>query len=110
MSSVSTAQVPFGIGPPNVLAIQVTSPVGGMDLTTATGVTLDVRRPDGTSVGPWAATIQAGATATALVVLYVLVGNEFQPYDGTWRLAPLLAVSGGIVPCYHSTMQVTVSP
>lgn len=110
MSVPNQAQVPFGIGPPNVLNITVTSPVGGLDLTMATGVTLDVRRPDGTSVGPWVATIQAGALPTSCNVLYALQGNEFSPYDGTWRMAPIFVVPGGVVPCYHSTLYVTVGP
>lgn len=111
----STPDIPIGIGAPNVLPVPVTSPpvsAGGVDLTTVSAVHFRVFDPNGVEVTPspaWAGMIQAGATATSAVLLYAFVGNEFA-MAGTWRIAPVLTVTGGSVPCKHVNLNVTAIP
>lgn len=103
----TTAQVPIRVGPPNVCLIPISSPPGGLDLNTVTGVSIDVRKPDGTAA-IWTATLQQVTTTSATAA------HAFDPADldvaGVWKLAPLLAVAGGVVPCYSRPLIVTVSP
>jgi hypothetical protein len=92
------ATVPVGIGPPNALFVQVASADGGLDLTTVTSATLQVRRPDGTTAS-WPAALVAGATALTLTVERIFAVTDC-PTTGEYAIAPVLAVPGGTVPAY----------
>jgi hypothetical protein len=111
MSGALYIRLPQGTGAPNILAVTLVPllPVAGglpLDLTTVTGVTFWVVRPNGTVVALWMGTIQSGATVGAAVGLYALAGTEFDAL-GTWRLHPSALVPGGSVPCQEVIVEVT---
>lgn len=99
-----SAQVPIGIGAPNVLTIPITSPTGGPDLTTVTGASLSVLKSDGTVVS-WTASV-SGATTTSITVTHHFQISDCD-IDGVYQVAPELTVSGGTIPCYAVPLVVT---
>ena len=66
---VGTPNVPLGIGPPNVLLVNVAQGDSSLDLTTVTSVTLAVTKLLTGVSSIWACSI-VSATSTALVVQY----------------------------------------
>jgi hypothetical protein len=104
--------VPQGSGAPSFFAFPLAPlvPVAGglpLDMTTVTGVTFEVLRPNGTRVYNWTGSIAPGATVGAAVGLYALAGTEFDAL-GTWVVKPFALVAGGSVPCQPAQVLVTV--
>lgn len=109
------AQVPVGIGAPNALTqtINVTDVSGLEDLTTVTGVSLNVLRADG-STATWVATI-VSATTTTLEWSHTFASTDTIPDPsaapdgvvGSYKVVPVLTVPGGTVPCYARVLIVT---
>ncbi len=89
---------PVGIGPPNVWPITFLAGDSGLDLTTVTGVLLDVQREVDGSTDVWTAQIQGGATPGELVAHVIFSGEEVTTL-GRYSVAPKLVVTGGVVPC-----------
>ncbi len=100
MTLAVVPRLPLGIGPPVTQAFPLTQPPvsqGGIDLTTATGVTFRVFRPDGTEVtGGWPGTIASGSTATAATVVHAWATSDLTMV-GVWHVAPVVAVPGGSI-------------
>lgn len=105
------AKVPAGIGPPNALTqtINTTDTATLEDLTTVTGISLNVKRADG-SFQTWSAYI-VSATVETLVF-----GHAFATADttsgatdiiGPYHVVAMLTVPGGVVPCYARVLAVT---
>jgi hypothetical protein len=67
---MSVPNVPLGIGPPNALVLTVYQGDSDLDLTTVTGVLLNVTRALDGSTATWECNI-ASSTPTCLVAMYV---------------------------------------
>lgn len=101
---MTTATVPVGTGPPVTLTIPVTSPQGGLDLTTVSAAQLKVQAPDGTSYYWSAAT--ANVTPTSLTVTHVLqYADLYMP--GQWKFEVYFTIPGGGIACYPVFLDVT---
>lgn len=88
--------IPTNTGPPVVLPYVVNSGLSGVDLTTVTGATFNVRRPDGSTV-QWTGTIQSGATTGSLTALYAFNAGDVS-VAGTYTIQLVLNVPGGTLP------------
>ncbi len=98
-------QIPIGIGPPNTLDLTILQDDSELDLTTVTGVSLQVTRSLDGSTATWACTIRS-ASAGQLVASYPFAsGGGDVPVLGTYEIAPMLTVPGGVVPCYAVRIQ-----
>lgn len=86
------------LGPMQPLAVPIASAT--IDLTTITSPTLQIVRPDGTTV-TWTATVQAGATARTATLLYTFVSGDLttgaRTWLGIWRVAPFAVSSANPV-------------
>lgn len=83
-------ELPVGVGPPNTVAITVTtSPdVVGTDVTSGR---IEALRPDGATVA-WSVTL-SGATATTVVATHALVSGDLSQ-TGAYRLLVYLTAGG----------------
>jgi hypothetical protein len=95
MFSVPT--VPIGVAAPVVLTYPVTSSVGALDLTTVTGVTFTVVKPNGSRV-TWTGSIVGDTTATLLTATYPFTGTECDIVGG-YQVRVNLITAGGSTPC-----------
>lgn len=87
--------IPSTISAPSTITIVFLSPTFGVDLTTVSGVNLNVRRRDGTTT-TWAMTIRS-STPIELVAQYQFTGGEITS-TGLYTLSPQLTVPGGTFP------------
>lgn len=114
------ASVPVGIGAGNALRVPFTSATdqGELDLTTLTGVTLKVARPDGpngTSLTFFTVSLVLGTpapTPTAAVWLWNFTGTEFVvnsvDLPGPYRCTVAFVTASGSIPAKEwRTLQVT---
>lgn len=85
--------VPIGIGP--VMTFPVTIRSSTADLTTVTGVSFQVQRPDQTTT-TWPGTIQGGATSVQLVAVHAFATSDCT-MTGDFMVTPVLSVPGGVV-------------
>lgn len=99
--------VPFNIQAPAAITITFRSPVWGCDLTTVTGINLNVLRRDG-STAVWVMS-QVSSTPLELVAQYVFTNTGEITTSGLYTLAPQLAVQGGILPADTISMFVATS-
>jgi len=81
---------------PEALKVTIRTSASGLDLTTVTAVTLNVRKPSGTE-STWTGAIQS-ATAATLIVSFVYLPGHLDEV-GDYRTKPVLAVPGGSVNC-----------
>lgn len=97
----SRPNIPIGIGPSNIWPITIVS--GGntgstLDLTTVTGVTFGITRPDGSSLTVSGA-IQGTPSQTELLVYYAFQGSEVTVV-GLYNMSVELIYAGGSTFCY----------
>ena len=107
-----SAVVPTDIAAPGALLFPILQGTSGLDLTTATGASLSVQKPDGTTV-VWTGTIvaitlvngnyvQGGSlTAGACGILYVFgAGGTDCAVAGTYTVHAVLTVPSGTATIY----------
>jgi hypothetical protein len=104
--------VPIGIGPPNALPVTIRQGASTVDLTTVTGVTLNVTREIDGSTTTWVCVIDSSGVDGVNGQTYLTCHYPFAAYTppalgdvsvlGTYDLAPVLTVpAGGTgIPCY----------
>ena len=120
-----SAQVPAGIGAPNLLYFPIVDLAGQLDLTTVTAVAFTVQVPAATPggaptqttwtgaivVGPWPAYLAtilgaSGPTATALLASHAFASGDCVN-TGIYLVAPQLTVPGGTINVYARPLTVT---
>ncbi len=94
---------------PEALTIHVKQGESPLDLTTVTGATLSVRRPDGEEF-TWTAALAAGpnppvATSTDLWILYGFASGDVD-YVGTYDVVPNLITPGGTIRAVPGSFEV----
>lgn len=108
-----TTELSLNIGPPEALTYPISDVPGGIDLTTVTAVSFQVRKPDST-YQTWSAQIPAtvpktrglyaslagtsNPTTGLLFAQYPFTGTEVTQ-NGVYLVKPILTVPGGTVPC-----------
>jgi hypothetical protein len=81
---------------PVALEVTITAP-DGIDLTTVSAVSGTVHAPKGTTA-EWEFDIEAGATATTMVVTHTMAADGSDlPYAGIYRAALRLTFPGDVV-------------
>lgn len=85
-----------GAVPPEALKVTIKQGESGLDLTTASAVSLFVRKPSGAEQ-TWTCAIQS-STTSVLVVTAVYSGGYLDEV-GEYRAKPVLTVPGGAVNC-----------
>ena len=97
--------IPLGISSPNSIGLTINQGDSNLDLTSVTGLTLNVTRAiDGTTAA-WVCTIVT-KTSTQLQALYSFDANgQDVPVLGIYEVAPEMTVPGGVVPGYAFRFQ-----
>lgn len=108
MTAISLPVVYTDTGPPTTVSWPITQGASGVDLTTVTGISFTVTRPDG-STTTWTGSIQAGATKTALTALYAFALGD-TAIAGLYTLRPVLLVPGGSVDVYPPQQIRSITP
>jgi hypothetical protein len=95
---------PSNIGPPSLFTFRIAVPIGGPDLTTATAVSILVRRTD-TSTATWAATIVSAAQDHA-IIQYAIQNGDIT-VQGVYQLTASVVLPGGPIPSTSLLLRVT---
>jgi hypothetical protein len=106
------AQVLTGVGPTTLLTIPIQAGQSGIDMTTVTAVSLNVKRGrNDPSPGVWSAVILSSLPPTAPGGSSMVAYHAFQVSDctvpGRYIVQPVLTLPGGTVDCYPRELIVT---
>lgn len=83
-----------GIVAPQTYAVPFSSPAGGLDLTTVSAISIEIRKPDG-STASWS-TALTGATATAVTATHSFSASPSElDQAGTWHFRAKMTIAGG---------------
>lgn len=83
-----------GIVAPQTYAVSFSSPVGGLDLSTVSAISIEIRKPDGSETS-WSTAI-SGASATAATATHSFSAAPSElDQAGTWHLRAKMTVAGG---------------